>query len=54
MSVLEESFVDLRGKLDTVASAHQVERAKLEERYSAAEARWAHGGGPSAAARERS
>jgi DNA repair exonuclease SbcCD ATPase subunit len=40
MTVLEASSVELRGKLDAVTAAHQVERAKLEERYSAAEARW--------------
>jgi chromosome segregation ATPase len=40
MAVLEESSADLREKLDAVTAAHQVERTKLEERYSAAEARW--------------
>jgi predicted nucleic acid-binding Zn-ribbon protein len=40
MTVLEESSADLREKLDAVTAAHQVERTKLEERYSAAEARW--------------
>jgi hypothetical protein len=40
ITVLEASSVDLRGKLDAVTAAHQAERVKLEERYSAAEARW--------------
>lgn len=40
MTVLEESSADLREKLDAAATAHQVERTKLEARYSAAEARW--------------
>ena len=40
ITVLEGSSADLREKLDAVTTAHQVERAKLEERYSAAEARW--------------
>jgi chromosome segregation ATPase len=40
MTVLEETSADLREKLDAVTAAHQVERTKLEERYSAAEARW--------------
>jgi hypothetical protein len=40
VAVLEESSTDLREKLDAVTAAHQVERTKLEERYSAAEARW--------------
>lgn len=39
-TVLEASVVDLRGKLDAATSAHQAERAKLEDRYSAAETRW--------------
>lgn len=40
MTALEKSSADLREKLDAVTTAHQVERTKLEERYSAAEARW--------------
>jgi len=40
ITVLDESSADLREKLDAVTAAHQVERTKLEERYSAAEARW--------------
>lgn len=40
IAVLERSSADLREKLDAVTAAHQVERTKLEERYSAAEARW--------------
>ena len=40
MTEVEESSADLREKLDAVTAAHQVERTKLEERYSAAEARW--------------
>jgi predicted nucleic acid-binding Zn-ribbon protein len=40
MTALDESSADLREKFDAVTAAHQVERTKLEERYSAAEARW--------------
>jgi hypothetical protein len=40
MTVVEETSADLREKLDAVTAAHQVERTKLEERHSAAEARW--------------
>jgi chromosome segregation ATPase len=40
ITVLEASSVDLHRKLDAVTAAHQAERVKLEERYSAAEARW--------------
>jgi chromosome segregation ATPase len=40
MTVLEKTSADLREKLDAVTAAHQVERTKLQERYSAAEARW--------------
>ena len=40
ITVLEGLSADLREKLDAVTAAHQVERTKLEERYSAAEARW--------------
>jgi hypothetical protein len=40
ITVVEVTSADLREKLDAVTTAHQVERTKLEERYSAAEARW--------------
>lgn len=40
ITVLEASSLNLRGKLDAVTATHQAERVKLEERYSAAEARW--------------
>jgi hypothetical protein len=40
MTVVEETSADLHEKLDAVTAAHQVERTKLEERHSAAEARW--------------
>jgi len=40
ITVIEGLSADLREKLDAVTAAHQVERTKLEERYSAAEARW--------------
>ena len=40
ITVLEKSSADLREKLDAVTAAHQVERTKLEDRHSAAEARW--------------
>jgi hypothetical protein len=40
MTVVEETSADLREKLDAVTAARQVERTKLEERHSAAEARW--------------
>ena len=40
MTAIEASAVIVRGKLDAMTATHQVERTKLEERYSAAEARW--------------
>src|ERR1700736_517495 len=36
----EAMAADLRASLDSTAAAHQAERAKLEERYEAAETRW--------------
>lgn len=38
--VLEAETVDLRGKRDAAAAAHQAERTHLDERYAANEARW--------------
>jgi len=40
ITALEASTASLRVRLDVATADHQVERAKLEERYSATEARW--------------
>jgi hypothetical protein len=40
IETLEALSTDLRARLDAGTAAHQAERSKLEERYSAAEARW--------------
>ena len=40
VDILETSGTDARTKLDAVIAAHQAERAQLQERYAAAEARW--------------
>lgn len=40
ITALETSAAGLRGRLDAATTTYQAERAKLEDRYSAAEARW--------------
>lgn len=40
ITALETCAADVRGKLDAATTAHQAERTKLEDRYSAAEGRW--------------
>jgi hypothetical protein len=40
IEALEALSADLRGRLDVATAAHQAERMKLQERYSAAETRW--------------
>jgi Plasmid replication region DNA-binding N-term len=40
IEALDASCADLRGKIDAAAASHQTERTKLQEQYTAAEARW--------------
>ena len=40
VDILETSGSDVRAKLDAAIAAHQAERAQLQDRYAAADARW--------------